>query len=42
MKLPPHIYLDERNIPYEARSFRRNRKGRGERGARAWFSGGKP
>lgn len=21
MKLPPHIYLDERNIPYEARSF---------------------
>ena len=21
MKLPPHTYLDERNIPYEARSF---------------------
>lgn len=21
MKLPPHLYLDERNIPYEARSF---------------------
>ena len=21
MKLPPHVYLDERNIPYEARSF---------------------
>jgi len=21
MKLPPHMYLDERNIPYEARSF---------------------
>ena len=21
MKLPPHIFLDERNIPYEARSF---------------------
>jgi Cys-tRNA(Pro)/Cys-tRNA(Cys) deacylase len=21
MKLPPHIYLDERDIPYEARSF---------------------
>lgn len=21
MKLPPHIYLEERNIPYEARSF---------------------
>ena len=21
MKLPPHIYLDERNIPYEARGF---------------------
>ncbi|HAV76420.1 MAG TPA: deacylase [Anaerolineae bacterium] len=21
MKLPPHIYLDERNIPYEMRSF---------------------
>jgi len=21
MKLPPHIHLDERNIPYEARSF---------------------
>jgi len=21
IKLPPHIYLDERNIPYEARSF---------------------
>ena len=24
MKLPPHIYLDERNIPYEARSFSPN------------------
>jgi Cys-tRNA(Pro)/Cys-tRNA(Cys) deacylase len=21
VKLPPHLYLDERNIPYEARSF---------------------
>ena len=21
MKLPPHLYLDEQNIPYEARSF---------------------
>ncbi|MCC6499011.1 MAG: YbaK/EbsC family protein [Anaerolineales bacterium] len=21
MKLPPHVYLDERNIPYEPRSF---------------------
>lgn len=21
MKLPPHLYLEERNIPYEARSF---------------------
>ena len=21
MKLPPHRFLDERNIPYEARSF---------------------
>ena len=21
MKLPPHLFLDERNIPYEARSF---------------------
>src|SRR5215510_13401181 len=21
MKLPPHIYLDERDIPYEARNF---------------------
>jgi prolyl-tRNA editing enzyme YbaK/EbsC (Cys-tRNA(Pro) deacylase) len=21
MKLPPHIYLEERNIPYEAKSF---------------------
>ncbi|HMD80790.1 MAG TPA: YbaK/EbsC family protein, partial [Anaerolineales bacterium] len=21
MRLPPHIYLDERKIPYEARSF---------------------
>ncbi|HMS00809.1 MAG TPA: YbaK/EbsC family protein [Anaerolineales bacterium] len=21
MRLPPHMYLDERNIPYEARSF---------------------
>src|SRR5258708_8642510 len=24
MKLPPHLYLEERNIPYEARSFSPN------------------